>query len=557
MKRILLSSVLFLFVHLLSAQIVTDEQPTGLTLVQSSLSRNVIVYGDTTVQILSAPDRTVIAMEDSIADSQSGPLRFAYPVEVNYTLYNSGIWQVLANGDKLWTLKVKLPRALSTNALYDKFWLPEGAKFFVYSEDTGQSIGAVTSEYIGGSYEEPISFATGLIYEETVIFEYYQPASVIDSAVISISRIDYGYRHIKNPYGMQTQSFGDAANCNININCTEGNDWQVEKQAVARIAIPTSTGTGWCSCALINNTNNDNTPYVLTANHCLSGLDAIDNNNASLWTFYWDYEHSGCNNSTTEPTLKMTTGATVVANNSVSDFALLQLTQNPRNLNNFMPYYLGWDRTGNTVTSGAGIHHPKGDVKKISQANQIQNHTSQIIWGDGTILPANTYWNITFYNGLIEGGSSGSPFLNNNHHIIGQLCGGYDAICNTNYSKFYGQFSVSWTSNGATDNRRMLQPWLDPEGTNATTLDGIEAPTISGASTICATSVAYTLSPGTATSWNVTPASAFSITASDATSATVTASNYAGQSGTLTAVVNGSSITKAIQAPVQPMFDLV
>jgi hypothetical protein len=92
---------------------------------------------------------------------------------------------------------------------------------------------------------------------------------------------------------------------------------------------------------------------------------------------------------------------------------------------------------------------------------------------------------------------------------------------------------------------------------NTPILQNVLLPAISGDSTICATPATYTLSSGSATSWSVTPTSVFSITASDATSATVTASNYAGQSGTLTAVVNGSSITKAIQAPVQPMFDLV
>jgi hypothetical protein len=228
MKRmILLSSVLFLFVQVLSAQIVTGEQPVGLTLMQNSVSRNDAIVQ----QILSVPDRAIINGEDLIADSQPGPLRFACPVQVNYTLYNSGTWQILANGDKLWKLKVKLPGALSTNAVYDRFWLPEGTKFFVYSEETEQCIGAVTSEYIGGSYEEPVPFATALIYGESAVFEYYQPASVEDSAVISIPCIYYGYRFINNnPYALQTQNIGDSGNCQVNINCSEGNNWQAEKE---------------------------------------------------------------------------------------------------------------------------------------------------------------------------------------------------------------------------------------------------------------------------------------------------------------------------------------
>jgi hypothetical protein len=77
MKRILLISVLCLFVHELNAQIVTEEQPMGLTLVKITISRNINTYSDTTIKILSPPNRVIINEEDSIADKQDGPLRFA------------------------------------------------------------------------------------------------------------------------------------------------------------------------------------------------------------------------------------------------------------------------------------------------------------------------------------------------------------------------------------------------------------------------------------------------------------------------------------------------
>jgi uncharacterized protein (DUF2249 family) len=273
MKKIVLLTTASLLSCALHAQIVTGEMPYGLMTVTTGARAD-----KQHVITLSAPDKMVIALEDSINDSQPGPIRYAYPVEVNYTLENSGTWQEREDGSKIWRLKIKLPGALSTNALYDKFWLPEGGKFSVYSEDSKQYIGAITSEYIGGSRENPIAFATAIVYGENVVFEYFQPASVSDSAVISLSRIDYGYRYIDNPYGNVLQSFGDASSCNININCPEGSNWQTEKHAVARIAVSGPDGSGWCSCALVNNANNDLTPYVLTANHCLVGLDAISNN---------------------------------------------------------------------------------------------------------------------------------------------------------------------------------------------------------------------------------------------------------------------------------------
>ena len=60
-------------------------------------------------------------------------------------LENSGRWQELSNGDRLWQLTIRCPQALSINLLYDRFWLPEGGKFFVYTTDRKHSIGAFTS----------------------------------------------------------------------------------------------------------------------------------------------------------------------------------------------------------------------------------------------------------------------------------------------------------------------------------------------------------------------------------------------------------------------------
>jgi hypothetical protein len=257
-------------VNLLNAQITTNEQPYSW--------KNLLTKQDD-VLVLPVPDKVRIENEDKINDQEPGPLRYAYPVRVNFTAENSGSWQTLNDGGKLWTLNVKLPGALSANAVYDKFWLPDGAKFFVYGNETKQFIGAVTSEFLQGNRKEPAVFSTAIIYGENVTFEYYQPASVKESAVISISRIDYGYRYVNNPYETTT-GLGASGACQVNINCSEGDNWQVEKHAVARVNVVGPSGSGWCSCALINNIEEDYTPYILTANHCLVGLDAN-----SQWLF--------------------------------------------------------------------------------------------------------------------------------------------------------------------------------------------------------------------------------------------------------------------------------
>lgn len=506
MKKIILLIFCSLLVHLLNAQITTGELPLGF---DPNISRSL---HSVPLKSLLAPDMGRIEAEDLITDDQPGPVRFACAINVNYTLNNSGQWQTLDDGSKLWRLKVHMPGALSTNAFYDAFWLPKGAKFFVYSEGTKQSIGAITSEYLNSDQENPFAFSTGLIYGDEVTFEYYQPENVHDSAIISISRIDYGYRFVDNPYVMKTSGFEGSDDCLVNINCEEGQDWQNEKHAIARIVIPLNNGSGWCSCALVNNTANDNTPYILTADHCLQDghgnylFDAINNNDASQWIFYWAYEHTGCDNNTLEPPHRTTTGAIIVANNSVSDFALLRLTQDPRNVNGFAPYYLGWSRLESGGVGGVGIHHPRGDVKKISTYNVTPLSTN---YDSNNFSSSGNHWRIQWIrtqtnHSITEPGSSGSPLINDSRYIIGQLHGGTASCSYLNDPDWYGKFSVSWTGNGASDRRRRLRDWLDPVSKNPIVLNARNPYSISGPSFVCdqATYTIDNLPPGTTVQWS-------------------------------------------------------
>src|SRR5690606_38211837 len=153
-----------------------------------------------------------------------------------------------------------------------------------------------------------------------------------------------------------SRSLGSSGPCQVNVNCSEGANWQQEKDAVAVILV---NGIRWCTGSLVNTTCNDDRPLFLTANHCLQAGDAITHPVLNHWSFYWDYARPGCPNTGSPPILS-TSGATVVANNFLSDFALLELTEHPRNKNGVTPYFLGWDRSGSSGTGGVGIHHPSG-----------------------------------------------------------------------------------------------------------------------------------------------------------------------------------------------------
>jgi len=481
-KHIFTTIVLFFFFSNLLGQITTEEDPISF-----GKSIPTLTINETTYKVLSSIDLESLAQEDEEDKANGVPPRFGFPHEVNYNLENSGEWIVLSNGDKIWRLSISCPDALSINLLYDKFWLPDGAKFFIYSSDYQHQIGAMTSENNKGERNDIQGFATGLVYGDRVILEYFVPREVRDIGVISIAYVVHGYRYIVLPN--DTRDYGGSGTCQVNVNCPEGDAWHLEKNAIALIL---ANGYRICTGSLVNTTTNDHQPYLLTANHCLckkydyygnciEWYDAITEPNLNHWSFYWHYESKWCSNS--KPSTFSTSGATIVANSDNSDFALLKLTEDPLNKKNVTPYYLGWDATGNPGKGGVCIHHPSGDIKKIATHNITPLYSSNCMDFEsnyGGYYFNSNFWRINWIattNGhsVTEGGSSGSPLLNSSYHVIGQLFGA--GLCaNPNCDDppediaNYGKFSVSW--NYFSTIQRQLKHWLDPNNTGILTHHG-------------------------------------------------------------------------------------
>lgn len=396
-----------------------------------------------------------VNVEDELANyAASGEkmMRFGKEFQVDFNVLNEATQTVLPSGDILYQFGISCQDALSINVIFDQFHLATGTRLFITDALSEEYIGAYTSF----NNNENNMLGTELVHSSKIIIELVEPKDQIGTTQLSMSTIVHGFRDLDE----LAKNLNDSGNCHYDVNCTEGVAWLDQSHSVAMMV----NGGGFCTGSLVNNTSGTIIPYFLSANHCGTSPGSW------VFRFRWETPITGTvcgtgGNSTNGPTTMNVNGGVLRANNAASDFTLTELNSAPDPA--WGIYYAGWDNTGAPVSSAVGIHHPSGDIKKISFENDALTSSA---WA-GT--PANSHWHVPYWDlGVTEGGSSGSPLYDQNKRVIGQLHGGASICGGGDLSDEYGKFSVSWVGNAT--NATRLSNWLDPSSTGATAIDGVD-----------------------------------------------------------------------------------
>lgn len=439
-----------LFFYLSEAQVTNEGQPKSWKLdLESSKAHSMPSF-----------DLKSLQKEDEINDKKENqPYRFGH--EHNVSLgFKEGKWNRLKNGDKIWLLNIKSEGAKTLNFIFDEFHIPDGAKLYFYNNDKSDLLGAYTSS----QNRDDMQFGTWLINGDDVWVEYYEPATARFDGQLHISKVVHGYRSVADIADL-SKALNDSGPCNQDVDCPVGADFDSKKDDLKKAVALVLTGSSFCSGSLINNTNNDLKQYFLTADHCLGS-------SLSNWSFRfnWRSPNPSCattTNSTNGNFNQTLSGATLKANSAKSDFALLEIDAPLPT--NWDLIWAGWDRSGDIPDFTVGIHHPNGDIMKVSRDNDSPSKNTRP-FGDTENLDN---WFLDEWElGVTEPGSSGSPLFDQNGKIIGQLAGGAaacDGTSNNGAFDYYGRFDVSWDFGSKASSR--LKDWLDPGNTGVSTLD--------------------------------------------------------------------------------------
>lgn len=228
-------------------------------------------------------------------------------------------------------------------------------RLYLFDPARKQILGAFTSE----SNPDGGIFGTNPIAGNSLVIQY-EPAGAL--ADIRLKQLGYFFESVAAPQNISGE--GASGVCNVNVNCPEGADMQDVKNGIAQILVVLDGNIGSCSGTLVNNSNEDWRPLIMTAYHCTFAKSPLTGEviNATeedfrQWVFNFHYERPECaNNQWIGEKAYSISGAkrlAAVPMDHGSDALLVEtLTPIP---DYYGVYYNGWDRSGTLEPTAKGL----------------------------------------------------------------------------------------------------------------------------------------------------------------------------------------------------------
>ncbi|MBN2481616.1 MAG: T9SS type A sorting domain-containing protein [Bacteroidales bacterium] len=361
------------------------------------------------------------------------PAGSGFLADVDFDIYESGIWDTLQEGTKIWRAAFLVSNASAMNIVFNTYRVNKGVKVYLYDYDQQHILGAFTDL----NNKATGVLATAQLFSEMLIVEVQVPPFLEHAGQLVVAQIGCDFTGDRETKVLKDGWYGWSGDCNEDINCYDDPGYQRLKYSVVRIVYD---GGERCTGALINNTSDNGRNFVITAAHCIN-RESIANTSV----FCFDYESPFCDGPDGNSSMSIS-GSTIRAKGDRLDFVLLELLEPVPFY--YHPYYAGWDVTDNQPLSGVTIHHPQGDVKKIA----LENHPLTTATFSSEYVE-NSHWLVHHWeSGTTEAGSSGGPFFDQNGRIVGTLTGG-QAQCSNPVNDYFQKMISGWD---------FLSFWLDP-----------------------------------------------------------------------------------------------
>ena len=403
-----------------------------------------------------ALDLDALRLAEADRRARNEVLQFAVGRQIVLSPADVGSIEDLGNGRIAWRLRIESANAVNINI--GTYWkVPPSTTMYLLDQFGHSPYRAITAADNNRNNQFWTPHIDGPMMELYVELKASEWRAFVEG--FHLLQVNLGFTSIDQLDGMPTAR---SAACHVDVECPEADPWEFQVSAVGRYSASTPGGTFLCSGALINNTAEDGRPLFYTANHCPA------TEGAPSMVVWWNYENSVCRTpgsaQSAQPgngsNAQFSSGATLLMTYATADTTLVELNTAPPT--HFQVNFIGWNRTGGTVTTGFGVHHPNGQEKRISLEND-------------PAARAGNFYIVDYDVGGVEGGSSGSPFFDNLGLAVGTACcvNTLTPCSSPAQVTNYGALSQAWNGGGSSSTR--LSDHLDPLGTGVTALAGLGA----------------------------------------------------------------------------------
>jgi len=364
---------------------------------------------------------------------------YKYGIDVvsNFDFWENSQKLIISNSNiEIYRIKVKSPTAEGLQIIFSHFELTETEKMYIYSPfNPNRYFGAYSMHNNKNNH----SFVSDIIDSNELIIEINRNSLQPIKGILKVQKFVHVLKN-RNRFGL---AFG----CHTNAICAPTyNDFCNEIRSVVKFSwhrtVPNNSNpdTGWflCSGTVLKTTSNGFDPIIITAQHCVDNGDENQN-----WVAWFNFQSNICNPSNNGNDRMTVTGIDVVVTDhdpdDCPDIAIIRLREEiPLQYN---PFFSGWTSLNLSFPqTGTAIHHPRGDLKKVS-IGQITNPIFK------------TCLKVDWTQGLTEGGSSGSGLFVSNKLLVAVLSHGDNSTCANTGKDFYSTIRKSWNK---------LHPTLSP-----------------------------------------------------------------------------------------------
>jgi hypothetical protein len=302
-------------------------------------------------------------------------------------------WVMAPGGGLTARISITSPEAAALRLGLQVRNLPPGAELRFNGSSSASVVGPIAGDAVLAASRTHGVYWTPLTEGDTQAIEAWIPAGADPRAVRmeaqAASHLFAGASQLFKASGP-----GAAQPCNEDVACVAPSNAAVAQasRSVAKLVYTENGATYLCTGTLINDGEvSSQVPYLFTAAHCIGSQAAA----ASLNSF-WFYEASQCGGKSPTAYRQLSGGATLLYSNATTDAALVRLADRAPD----GAWFSGWDAT--PVPSGTALvalHHPAGDLKKLSLGQALEPTVS---------AAGASYVTAAWTMGSTEGGSSGS-----------------------------------------------------------------------------------------------------------------------------------------------------